>query len=145
MRYRQVLRECTIIYSYIVLAEGGQGPTLLLTEFTHIYERFPNDFRDNFSDPARDQMKHYGAHPNISICKYQAGWPPEANKFGQASYDRREQQHERMARSIKQSWVSDGSFISVSTFPSMEAVEAYHRDGKFTTQWRTQRGDMGVK
>lgn len=105
--------------------------TLLWHEFPNIYERKPNDFADNYSEPARRLMKQYGATPYISVCKYKAGWPQEPNKFGQPGYARYPQQNERMARSIKTGWIDPETYISVSAFPDMQSVEDYYRDSMF--------------
>ena len=74
-------------------------------------------------------MKHYGATPHISLCKYEAGWPPEANKFGQPGYARFEQQHERKARAVRTGWVEPNTYMTVSAFPNMGCVMDYFNDG----------------
>lgn len=116
---------------FILITLAEDGVTLLWTEFPNIYERYANDFVEHYSEPARKMMKQHGGTPNISLCKYQAGWPQDPNKFGQPGYARLPQQHERMARAIRTGWVDPNTFITVSAFPNMTTVVDYHDDGKF--------------
>ena len=131
-RFTMLWHELANFYMYgniFFLAEDGI--TLLWHEFPNIYERSPRDFCDHYSEPARKLMKNFGATPHISLCKYEAGWPPEPNKFGQPGYARYSQQHERKARAVRTGWIEPNSYIAVSAFPNMKAVVDYYNDGTF--------------
>lgn len=69
--------------------------------------------------------------------RYKAGEPPDLNKFGSPGYARLEVPVERVGRSWRNSWLVPDTFVTISTFPSMDDVRTFYNDGKETPGYIT--------
>ncbi|XP_052815772.1 uncharacterized protein LOC128242593 isoform X2 [Mya arenaria] len=102
--------------------------TLFWTEFPSIHEGELYDFMKHYSEPAKKLMQEYGGNPYIAVCQYEAGWGPDLNKFGSPGYARYEVEQRRVGRPIKNAWLNPRTIIAVSSFPDMEALDAFYND-----------------